>query len=111
MPMPRLTNRRDRWKESTTGNEADVEQSLESLPVDGSEETEMVETPEWPPAYRMFLPTTAGPLIVDAEIRMGDELLSQVFDRRIQKVIQEAGDDAKYRFDVERFVFIRDRRS
>ncbi len=44
------------------------------------------------PSFRMFLPTTSGPLVVDVEIRVGDQPLQTAFDDRIQAVIEAAGD-------------------
>lgn len=44
------------------------------------------------PSFRMFLPTTSGPLVVDAEIRVGDEPLQVAFDNRIRTVMEQARD-------------------
>ena len=55
---------------------------------------EAAETEELPPAHRMFLPTTAGPLLVDVEIRLAEELLADEFDGRITKLMEDAKGDA-----------------
>ncbi len=73
------------------GSEAEPEDLLDTLPMDVNEPSDLIVS-AWLPAHRMFLPTTAGPLIVDAEIRLGDELLANVFERRIEDVIQAADD-------------------
>lgn len=46
--------------------------------------------PEVEPSARLLLPTTAGPLIVDLEVWIGDQLLHNAFDARIQQVMTEA---------------------
>ena len=46
------------------------------------------------PSFRIFLPTTSGPLVVDVEIRIGDQPLQTAFDDRIRLVIEQARDGA-----------------
>ena len=43
------------------------------------------------PSFRLLLPTTAGRIVVDADIRIGNESLGAAFERRIQLVMDEAG--------------------
>ena len=43
-------------------------------------------------AIRVLLPTTAGPLVVAIDLRIGDLPLQQAFEQRIQQVIEEAGE-------------------
>ncbi len=46
-----------------------------------------------PPAMRLLLPTTAGGLLVDLEIRIGEKSLADVFAQRIDDVIAEAREE------------------
>lgn len=43
-------------------------------------------------AIRVLLPTTAGPLVVAIDLRIGDLPLQQAFEQRILQVIEEAGE-------------------
>jgi Ca2+-binding EF-hand superfamily protein len=48
--------------------------------------------PRSPAPFRLLLPTTAGVLLVDLEITLGDQPLSQAFDRRIESVLEAAAE-------------------
>ncbi len=68
----------------------DPETELDLLPAEPAEEIMITDLPE---AFRMLVPTTAGPLIVDAQIQLGDDELSQAFAQRIDELITAANDD------------------
>ncbi|MGI9471081.1 MAG: hypothetical protein ACR2NZ_06095 [Rubripirellula sp.] len=52
----------------------------DSLPVDLSD------------AVRLLLPTTAGPLVVAVDLKIGDESSQQAFERRVRQVMEQASD-------------------
>ena len=56
----------------------------------------------------MFLPTTAGPLLVDVEIRLAEELLTDEFDGRIAKLMEDAKGDADQLSWEELFSYVAD---
>jgi Ca2+-binding EF-hand superfamily protein len=58
-----------------------------------AEPAEEINITELPPAFRMLLPTTAGPLIVDAQIQIGDDDLSAAFRQRIDDLVADANHD------------------
>ncbi len=49
---------------------------------------------------RMFVPTTSGPLIVDADIRIGNQPLASAFVRRVESIIEEAAGDSELTWDA-----------
>jgi Ca2+-binding EF-hand superfamily protein len=66
------------------------EPGLDLVPAEPAEEIMITELP---PAFRMLVPTTAGPLIVDAQIQIGDDDLSAAFRQRIDDLIADANQD------------------
>ena len=45
------------------------------------------------PAFRVYCPTEAGPLIVDLDLRVGDVPLATAFDKRFREVLAKADTD------------------
>jgi Ca2+-binding EF-hand superfamily protein len=73
------------------------EVELDDLGPAATESQEPLETmddgvPTIEPCFRIFLPTTSGPLVVDVELRIGDQPLQTAFDDRIRAVIEGASD-------------------
>lgn len=85
----------DRESPETTSEEPEAEDESSVDVAAGEPAEQPIETPDWSPAHRMFLPTTAGPLFVDVEIRFGDQLLADVFAKRIEQIIEEARGNSK----------------
>lgn len=46
------------------------------------------------PAFRVWLPTTSGRMLIDVDIRVGGQPLVDAFDQRMASVMQQAGDPA-----------------
>ena len=69
---------------------------LDAVATESEESSESADddTATSEPSFRVFLPTTSGPLVVDVEIRIGDQPLQIAFDERIQLVIEQASDGA-----------------
>jgi Ca2+-binding EF-hand superfamily protein len=64
--------------------------------VDGNspalvQETEVIESAV-ETAYRLWLPTTAGPLLVGVNVLIGEQPLQAAFESQIQEVIEQASD-------------------
>ncbi len=77
-------------------DEVDLDPDASSKATESEQSPESVDddTATIAPSFRMFLPTTSGPLVVDVEIRIGDQPLQTAFDERIQLVIGQASDGA-----------------
>ncbi len=80
---------KDRLEQPQVGEEV-----LSAIANDGTDrDTQKAETPERAP-YRLLLPTTAGPLLVDLDIHVDGRPLAEVFDRRIESIAEAARGDA-----------------
>ena len=67
-----------------------VDETDKSQDVDQSDKGRSSSTHRAPSPFRLLLPTTAGVLLVDLEIAIGGQALSQAFDRRIESVLEAA---------------------
>ncbi len=83
-PQPVAT---EREKAESESENPDTDSSLGELATDS--ETEAIDIDE-ASSFRMLLPTTAGPVLVDVDLRIGREPLATAFDQRIQAVIDGA---------------------
>ncbi len=68
----------------------DDNRSVEDSSLEPGQPAQPTEAPTIAP-FRLLLPTTAGPLLVDLDIQVGDQPLSDAFERRIELIIEQAG--------------------
>jgi Ca2+-binding EF-hand superfamily protein len=80
--------------------EIPIKVAQQQAPNDTTEQQPAADPPALiEPAARLLLPTTAGPLIVDVEIVIGDQPLHDAFAARIQAVMEQAGGSTELSWD------------